>query len=66
MNLLGNIAPEIPAALFGLTLHGPIEVVFSEPWLAAVALIVLAFRLARLFDVKIEELFLYSGEEEND
>jgi undecaprenyl-diphosphatase len=28
----------IPAALFGLTLHGPIEVVFSEPWLAAVAL----------------------------
>lgn len=28
--------------------------------------IVLAFRLARLFDVKIEELFLYSEEEEND
>ena len=28
----------IPAALVGLTLHGPIEVVFSEPWLAAVAL----------------------------
>lgn len=30
----------VPAALFGLTLHGPIEVVFSEPWLAAVALMV--------------------------
>jgi putative transcriptional regulator len=26
--------------------------------------ILLAFRLARLFDVKIEELFLYSGEEQ--
>lgn len=30
----------VPAALVGLTLHGPIEVVFSEPWLAAVALMV--------------------------
>jgi undecaprenyl-diphosphatase len=28
----------IPAAIVGLTLHGPIEVIFSEPWLAAVAL----------------------------
>jgi putative transcriptional regulator len=27
--------------------------------------ILLAFRLAHLFDVKIEELFLYSGEEQN-
>lgn len=26
--------------------------------------IILAFRLARLFDVKIEDLFLYSNEEE--
>lgn len=26
--------------------------------------IILAFRLARLFDVKIEDLFLYSDEEE--
>ncbi|MFH1329731.1 MAG: undecaprenyl-diphosphate phosphatase [Actinomycetota bacterium] len=30
----------IPAALIGLTLDGPIEAVFSEPWLAAVALMV--------------------------
>jgi undecaprenyl-diphosphatase len=30
----------VPAAIVGLTLHGPIEVVFSEPWLAAVALMV--------------------------
>ncbi len=28
--------------------------------------ILLAFRLARLFDVAIEELFLYSEEEENE
>lgn len=27
--------------------------------------ILLAFRLARLFDVKIEDLFLYDGEAEN-
>ena len=27
--------------------------------------ILLAFRLARLFDVKIEDLFLYSEEEQN-
>jgi putative transcriptional regulator len=27
--------------------------------------ILLAFRLARLFDLRIEELFLYSDEEEN-
>jgi putative transcriptional regulator len=27
--------------------------------------ILLAFRLAHLFDVKIEELFLYTGEEED-
>jgi undecaprenyl-diphosphatase len=30
----------IPAAIVGLALRGPIEVVFSEPWLAAVALMV--------------------------
>lgn len=30
----------VPAAVIGLALHGPIEVVFSEPWLAAVALMV--------------------------
>ena len=30
----------VPAALVGLTLHGPIETVFSEPWLVAVALMV--------------------------
>jgi undecaprenyl-diphosphatase len=28
----------VPAAIVGLTLHGPIEVIFTEPWLAAVAL----------------------------
>jgi undecaprenyl-diphosphatase len=30
----------IPAAIAGLTLDGPLEVIFSEPWMAAVALIV--------------------------
>jgi len=30
----------VPAALVGLTLHGPVETVFSEPWLVAVALMV--------------------------
>jgi undecaprenyl-diphosphatase len=30
----------IPAALIGLTLAGPIETVFSEPWLVAVAMMV--------------------------
>jgi undecaprenyl-diphosphatase len=30
----------IPAAVVGLTLRGPIEAVFSEPWLAAAALMV--------------------------
>jgi undecaprenyl-diphosphatase len=40
----------VPAALVGLTLDGPIETVFSEPWLVAVALmvtgVVLLFTLA--------------------
>lgn len=30
----------IPAAIAGLTLDGPLEVIFSEPWMAAVALVV--------------------------
>jgi undecaprenyl-diphosphatase len=30
----------IPAALIGLTLHGPIEALFTEPWLVAIALMV--------------------------
>lgn len=30
----------VPAALVGLTLHGPLEVIFTEPWLVAVALMV--------------------------
>jgi len=36
--LLLLVVGTIPAALVGLTLHGPIEVIFGEPWLAAVAL----------------------------
>lgn len=30
----------IPAAIAGLTLDGPLEVIFSEPWMAAVALMI--------------------------
>jgi undecaprenyl-diphosphatase len=30
----------IPAAIAGLTLDGPLEVIFAEPWMAAIALIV--------------------------
>jgi undecaprenyl-diphosphatase len=30
----------IPAAIAGLTLDGPLEIIFSEPWMAAVALII--------------------------
>ena len=36
----------IPAAVVGLTLDGPIEIIFSEPGLVAVALIVTGFVLA--------------------
>jgi undecaprenyl-diphosphatase len=34
------IVGTIPAAIAGLTLHGPLEIIFSEPWMAAVALII--------------------------
>jgi undecaprenyl-diphosphatase len=34
------IVGTIPAAIVGLTLDGPLEVIFSEPWMAAVALMV--------------------------
>jgi undecaprenyl-diphosphatase len=36
----------IPAAIVGLTLDGPIEIIFTEPWIAAVALIVTGVVLA--------------------
>jgi undecaprenyl-diphosphatase len=36
----------IPAAVVGTTLDGPIEIIFSEPWLAAVSLIVTGVILA--------------------
>ena len=38
--LLLLVLGTIPAAVIGLTLDGPIEIIFSEPWLAAVMLMV--------------------------
>jgi undecaprenyl-diphosphatase len=34
------IVGTIPAAIAGLTLDGPLEIIFAEPWMAAIALIV--------------------------
>jgi undecaprenyl-diphosphatase len=34
------IVGTIPAAIAGLTLDGPLEIIFSEPWMAAVALVI--------------------------
>jgi undecaprenyl-diphosphatase len=36
----------IPAAVFGITLDGPIEIVLEEPWIVAIALIVTGVVLA--------------------
>jgi undecaprenyl-diphosphatase len=36
----------IPAAIAGLTLDGPLEIIFSEPWMAAVALMITGVVLA--------------------
>jgi len=44
--LLLLVVGTIPAAIIGLTLDGPIEAIFSEPWLAAVALMVTGVVLA--------------------
>jgi undecaprenyl-diphosphatase len=38
--LLLLVLGTIPAAVIGITLDGPIEIIFSEPWLAAVMLMV--------------------------
>lgn len=51
----------IPAAIAGLTLDGPLEIIFSEPWMAAIALIVTGVILALSMLIPVGERRVEDG-----
>ena len=51
----------IPAAIAGTTLDGPLEIVFDEPWIAAVALVVTGLLLLASLALPVGERRLEDG-----